>query len=133
MTSLFYKIVEGFGEFRKGVGTGAKRVRFHIEGADGGILTVGKICAPVKAGIATLSLSSLDDGTYVPKLFAEGRLISLESVEKSGAALGISLTDPALVRALALRTEALEGRVGELEKLCEGFREAIEGNPLFEE
>ena len=133
MTSLFYKIVGEFGEFRKGTGTSAKNVRFHIDGKEGGILTVGKISAPLRGGVATLSLSALDDGTYVPKLYCRGELISLEAIEKCGCSVSICRSDPALARELALRTEALEARVGELERLCEGFREAIEGRPLFEE
>lgn len=133
MTSLFYKIVGEFGEFRKSAGNSAKRVRFHIDGTERGILSVGKLSAPVKDGIATISLIGLDDGTYVPKLYLHGSFVSLEAIEKCGSSVSICRSDPALIRALALRAEELERRVSELEQRCGAFAEAISGKPLFAE
>lgn len=133
MTSFFYKIIGEFGEFRKGSGGGTRNVRFHIEGKECGILTVGKISAPLKEGAASLSLCALDDGTYVPRLYSQGELFSLEAIEKCGSSVSIARSDPALIRSLALRVEALERRTSELEERCDGFSLAIEGKPLFEE
>ena len=133
MTSLFYKIVGEFGEFRKSAGENARRVRFHIEGAERGIISIGKLSAPVKDGVASICLTALEDGTYTPKLYQNGSLIPLEAIEKCGSSVSVCLSDPALLRGLALRAEELEKRVAELEKRCDGFGEAIEGKPLFGE
>ena len=133
MTSLFYKIIGNYGEFRKSSGSGADRVRIHIDGADGGIVGIGSLFAPLKGGAASLSLSKLKDGIYTPSLYLGGRLIRLEAVEKHGDSLKPCAFDPAMLRALALRTEALEERVKLLEEDSRRHEAAICGSSLFGE
>lgn len=131
MTSLFYKIVDGFGEFRNATGKGVDRVRIHIEGADGGILTVGAISAPLKGGVASLSLSPLADGEYSPSLYLGGELIRLEGLSKCGGSISPEGSGGALLRRLAIRTEALEKRLASLEERLSQDEGALYGEPLL--
>ena len=131
MTSLFYKIVDGFGEFRTSTGKGAERVRIHIDGADGGILSVGALSAPIKGGVASLSLSPLADGEYSPSLYRAGELIRLESISKCGGIISPEPSGGELLRRLAIRTEALEKRLDTLEERLLRDEGALYGEPLL--
>lgn len=130
MTSIFYKMIENFGEMRKITGSGSERVRIHIEGADGGILTIGNVSAPIKDGVARLSLHILADGEYTPTLCKDGGIFALETISKCGSR--ISAADGGdLIRRIALRAEAIEDRLNDLERRCTEYEGAIYGKPLF--
>ena len=131
MTSIFYKIVANYGEIRKIVGSGVDPVRIYIDGADEGVVAIGRLSAPLKGGRSRLSLSLADDGEQKCELYTRGGAIPLEPILKLGERLSTSAADTSLLRRLAVRTEELEAKLGDLISRvaeCEG---AIRGKPLF--
>lgn len=133
MTSIFYKIVADFGELRKISGSGTDKVRVHIEGADNGILTLGRVSAPIKAGAAKLSLTPLADGEHRASLYVGGRLIELEPLAKLSDRISPRTPDAPLLRRLALRTEKLELELAALRERVAANERAINGPSLFGE
>ena len=130
MTSIFYKMVSNFGEVRRITGCGADKVRIHTEGAENGIVTVGNVSAPIKDGVARLSLHTLADGEYTPTICNDGGIFVLEALSKCGSRISAS-GDSELIRRIALRAEAIEERLDSLEKRCEKYEGAIYGKPIF--
>jgi hypothetical protein len=130
MTSIFYKLINNFGEMRKITGGGSDSVRIHVEGAESGIITVGNVSAPLKSGVARLSLLTLADGEYTPTLYKSGSITVLEALSKCGSRISAAGSG-ALLRRIALRTEALEERLEKVEERCASYESAIYGKPLL--
>ena len=131
MTSIFYKIVHNFGESRKIAGSGSENVHIHVDGADGGIITVGNISAPLKENIARISLHTLTDGEYTPTLYKDGELFALETISKCGNRISFTNDGSDMIRRIALRAEMIEKRLDNLEKRCAEHEGAIYGKPIF--
>ena len=132
MTSLFYKILDNFGECRGANGSDAKRVRVHTEGATDGFISIGALSAPLKGGTARLDLSPLADGEYAPTLHLDGSTVRLESIVKQGSNITVSRSDRMMLLTLAKRLEAAEERIAGLTALMEEHEEAIHGKPILD-
>lgn len=133
MTSIFYKIVADFGEIRKINGSGTDKVRIHTEGIDSGIVTVGKVSAPIRCGVAKLSLSSVPDGEMRVSVYSGTSLTELEPLSKTADRIAPRTPDAPLLKRLALRMEELELELADIKERVTKNERAIKGTSLFGE
>ena len=132
MTSLFYKIVAGYGECRKFSAGGTTGVRIHVEGCGSGFISVGGISREISDGVAHLDISSLPDGEYSPILHKGGEMIRLEPIRKAGDSVSLPPPGRELIRSLSDRIFLLEAGLSETDAMTRRHERAIAGDPLLD-
>ncbi|MBR2342725.1 MAG: hypothetical protein IKA64_00555 [Clostridia bacterium] len=124
MTVLNYTVSDGYGEISSFVGGGGRAV-FKIDGAAGGVLHVGRLCAPIIDGRCEINLSKLPDGDYTPIISVKSRGIELEGIRKFGRELLPLPTSEKTLRRLISRVAKLEDRLGRAEAEIAALSEKI--------
>lgn len=131
MTTIIYKLVDGFGECRQVDGRGADKVKLIINGADGGLFSIGNKSMRFLGDAVRIDLRTLPDGEYSPTLSADGKTYPLERLKKRGDTITRSPLDIELFSRMLLRLEACEVRLSELERTLAELVPLIKGNPIF--
>ena len=81
-----------------------------------GYLTVGKVTHKISCGKTTLDIRLLPEGELTPTVTANGAIVRLPTLFKSGNLLCPTVTSEAYIRNISLRERRLEKRLNELEK-----------------
>ena len=118
---LFYKQINGRFLLDRIDEGGGDTLTVVLSSALSGRLTVGGASAKMAGGRATVLLTSVNNGTLSPKVFTEGAVHALESIEKRGDSVfpsGLSALETYGIRNRLLdleeRTARLEASVAEL-------------------
>ena len=131
MTTIIYKLVDGFGECRSLDGQGCDNVKLVIGGAEGGVFTVGDKTMRFNKDTVRIDLSSLPEGEYTPTLSCGGKVYPLERIRKRGNILSRCPIDIELLSRSLLRLEGCEIKIRELESTIAELLPLIKGNPIF--
>ncbi len=131
MTTIIYKLVDGFGECRAIDGCCSDKVKFIIKGADGGLFSIGNKHMRFFGETVRIDLKTLSDGEYSPTLSADGKIYPLERLKKRGDSITRSPLDIELLSRMLLRLEASEARLSKMEGALAELVPLIKGNPIF--
>lgn len=131
MTTIIYKLVKDFGECRSTAGQGCESVKLIINGADGGLFSIGNKSMRFLGETVRIDLSTLPDGEYTPMLSVDGRVYPLERLKKRGNIITRAPIDIELFSRMLLRLEAAEERLIKLEDALDELTTLVRGNPIF--
>ena len=97
-----------------------------------GAVIVGDKILPLKDGVAEISLSSLRDGEYSPRLESESGVYASEGFKKQGKSISVHRADENLIRRLVKRCYELEINMTKLVSRTEDLEKACYGHKIFD-
>ena len=122
-----YKTRHGIAEWVEFTPIDSEILKFIFDSCHNGALMLGSKIYDVIEGEAHISLSSLPDGNYIPKVETNLGIFVAEGFTKSGHTVTMHEADEEVVRSLISRCftleeklESLEQRTYVLEKMCQG-------------
>lgn len=131
MTTIIYKLVDGFGECRHVDGRGTDCVKIIIKDADGGLFSIGNRSMRFIGDTIRIDLKTLPDGEYSPTLSYDGKCYYLERLKKRGDSITRAPIDIELVSRALMRLERSEEKIARLESTLADLIPLIKGNPIF--
>ena len=128
---ITYIIHHGYAERLSVKDTERDLLTIEFKGEDLGAVTLGKTVLSLHRGEASIRISALPDGEYLPRLESAGGVFTAEGFTKSGSRISVNETDDFVIRRLIDRCRHLELTLQSLEEKVTAIEEAYRGHDIF--
>lgn len=132
MSIFNFKLIDGQAELAKFSRDRGEMLVFKFDECAEGFVRLGGISASISSSRAEFSLLALEDGSLFPELLADGKVIPLPLLRKSGRDIFPVYPSPEQFNALLKRERELLARVTRLEATVSDLVKKVYGTPLFE-